>query len=56
MEDWATDVGVVNKMVQWLGFEHCDMATVLHENRGLYSNDSRDDIGIDYTKCRYAGG
>lgn len=56
MEDWANDVGEVNKLVQWLGFDHCDVATVLHENRVLYSNDSRDDIGIDYTKCRYAGG
>jgi len=52
MEDWTTNVTVMNQVVEWLGFKECAFNAILHENKNAsYKRDraTRPSLG---PRCR----
>ncbi len=40
MNDWINDVGVLNDVIDWLGYENCAFDAIIHENLNGYATDN----------------
>lgn len=52
MDYWTKDVGVLNEIVEWLGYENCTFKEIAHENDGGYATDNTTNLDLG-DKCRY---
>ena len=39
MTKWTNDIGILNELLEWLGFEGCNFQSTLHDNNGGYRID-----------------
>ena len=51
MSQWKDDVGVLNKVVDWMGFENCAFNSLVHENHDRYEHDTTTEIHLG-DNCR----
>jgi len=49
LEEWKDDVGVLNEVVDWLGYTDCAFADISHENNGGIGVDTDTKIGLSPT-------
>ena len=52
LSEWRNDVGILNDVVNWLGFKDCKFSSIVHENANGFDRDSQTNVGID-DKCHY---
>lgn len=52
MDKWTQDVGVLNKVVNWLGYENCVFKAIAHENDKGYAPDTKTDLDLG-ERCIY---
>jgi len=52
MTEWIKDVTVLNNVVEWLGFKHCQFRSIVHENAGGYERDHDTTPNVS-SKCHY---
>lgn len=53
MSQWKDDVGVLNKMVSWLGFDGCAFDAIVHENHDRYGHDMETEVRVG-DNCKMA--
>lgn len=51
-DEWKDDVGILNDVVDWLGYKHCAFNAISHDNENGYAVDNHTviDVGED---CQY---
>ncbi len=51
MSEWKDDVGIINDLLDWLGFENCAFKNLIHENHDGYERDTTTKVHLG-KKCR----
>ena len=52
MTEWTKNVKVLNDVVDWLGFRHCQFHSIVHENAGGFERDHDTSPNIS-DECHY---
>lgn len=52
MDQWVHDVGILNSVVQWMGYEKCRFNKIVHENDKGYSTDKDTVLSVG-EECSY---